>query len=319
LFLKNRSKPGERAAGWIAVTLAITSIISIAVFVALLILATRIDVDVPYELAGKLPLLRTRPDLIFAGESRTEYQVDAALVSKMTGRTAVNIAYDAGEPLAVLAAGRQQPERFQHAHVAISVAPFIFNEGVRSASVYPLDVVARLGVLDQLWSFLPLRIGTLFRYIREAFKARLASDQQLATQGPMPPALGLSTIVNRESDDRWPKDLGTHSHYNRWNLSGPKAHFEIAALCDLVPLVHRLTVVIPPWAPRYDRGSDELWREKDDQYDALIADAGLRCGFDVLNIQMVPGLNQSDYADEMHVVASGISTYTHYLVTHLVP
>ena len=319
MFLKNHSKPGGRAASWIAATLALTGTISIAAFAALLILATRIHVDIPYELATKLPLLRTRPDLIFAGESRTEYQVDAGLASKMTGRTAVNIAYDAGEPLAVLAVSRQQPELFQYAHVAISVAPFIFNEGVRSASVFPLDVVARLGVLNQLWSFLPLRIGTLFRFIREAFKARLASDQQLAMLGPMPPALGLLTIGSRERDDRWPKDLGTHSHYNRWNLSGPKAHFEIAALCDLVPMVRRLTVVIPPWAPRYDRSSDELWRNKDDQYDALIADAGRRCGFDVLNIQTIPGLNQSDYADEMHVVASGISTYTRYLVTHLVP
>jgi hypothetical protein len=83
--------------------------------------------------------------------------------------------------------------------------------------------------------------------------------------------------------------------------------------------VRKLTVVVPPWAPRYDRGADPLWREKDDQYAALVLNAGRRCGFDVLNIQAVPGLTQLNYADEMHVNASGIPIYTRYLVAQLRP
>jgi hypothetical protein len=311
-----------RAARWIACTFALTAAIWISAFAALLDLAKQIHVDIPHLLAVKLPLLQSRPDLIFAGESRTEYQVDAELAAKMTGRrigAAVNVAYDAGEPLAVLAAIRQQPEVFRRAHVVVSVAPFIFNEGVRSAAVYPLDVVARLSVFEHLTSFLPLRIGTLFRFIREAFNARLASAQHIAIRGPKPPAYGLSIIDGPQSNDRWPKDLGTHSHYSNWNLSGPKAHFETAALCDMVPLVRKLTVVVPPWAPRYVRSRDELWWKMDDQYVALVTDAGRRCGFDVLNIQAVPGLQQSDYADEMHVVASGVPIYTRYLIARLQP
>ena len=42
-----------------------------------------------------------------------------------------------------------------------------------------------------------------------------------------------------------------------------------------------------------------------------------RIGFDVLNIQSVPGLAQANYADEMHVNASGVPIYTHYLVSRL--
>jgi hypothetical protein len=322
LALVLRSGVQGRAARWVAATLVITGVVWIAAFAGLLSVAQKIHVDVPHILALKLPLVQSRPDLIFAGESRTEYQVDAELAARMTGRhigAAANIAYDAGEPLAVLAAIRQQPELFSGAHVVVSVAPFIFNEGVRSAAVYPLDVAARLNVFEQMTSFLPLRIGTLFRFIREAFNARLAFGQHIAKRGPQPPAYGLLTIHAPQRDDRWPKDLGTHSHYSNWNLSGPKARFETAALCDMVPLVRKLTVVVPPWAPRYERSSDALWREKDDQYVALVADAGRRCGFDVLNIQTVPGLGQSNYADEMHVIASGIPIYTRYLVAQLQP
>ena len=307
-------------ARWIACTVVLAGALWIAGFAGLLAVADRIHVDVPYLLAVKLPLLQSRPALIFAGESRTEYQVDAELAAKLTGRpagAAVNIAYDAGEPLAVLAVIRQQPELFGRAHVVISVAPFIFNEGVRSAAVYPQDVAARLGVFEQMTSFLPLRIGTLIRFIREAFNARLASGQRIAERGSKPPAYGLLIIQRSQPDDRWPTDLGTHPHYDNWNLSGPKARFETAALCDMVRLVRKLTVVVPPWAPRYDRGGDLLWREKDDQYAALVIDAGRRCGFGVVNIQTVPGLEQPNYADEMHVNASGIPIYTRYLVAQL--
>jgi len=85
----------------------------------------------------------------------------------------------------------------------------------------------------------------------------------------------------------------------------------------MVALTRKLTVVVPPWAPRYDRAHDPSWRDKDDQYTALVVDAGRRCGFDVLNIQSIPGLDQGNYADEMHVNASGVPIYTRYIVSRL--
>ena len=175
------------SARWIAGALVLTSAAWLVALAGLLALANRVHDDVPLLLAVKLPLLQARPELIFAGESRTLYQVDANLAAQLIGRpqgAVVNIAYDAGEPLALLAAMRRQPDRFQKARVVVSVVPFLFNEGVRSAAVYPQDVAARLGVAEQMRSFLPLRVGTLIRFIREAFNARLAADQRLAELAP---------------------------------------------------------------------------------------------------------------------------------------
>jgi hypothetical protein len=308
------------SARWIAGALLLTAAAWLVALAGLLALANRIHDDVPVLLAIKLPLLKSRPELIFAGESRTVYQVDPDLAAQLIGKpwgAAVNIAYDAGEPLALEAAMHHAPGRFLKAHVVVSVAPFLFNEGVRSATVYPQDVVARLGVAEQMRSFLPLRVGTLIRYIREAFGARLAADQHVAGLGSQPTALGLTVLDRTQPDDHWPTDIGSHAHYANWDLSGAKARFEIGALCDMVALTRKLTVVVPPWAPRYDRASDPSWREKDDQYAALVTEAGRRCGFDVLNIQSVPGLAQGNYADEMHVNASGVPIYTRYLVSRL--
>jgi hypothetical protein len=209
------------------------------------------------------------------------------------------------------------PDRFRGAHVVISVAPFLFNEGVRSAAVYPQDVAARLGVVELMGSFLPLRVGTLIRFIREAFASRLVADQHVAETGAPPKDFGGDVITHIQPDDRWPADIGSHAHYANWNISGPKARYEIGALCDMVALTRKLTVVIPPWAPRYDRARDSAWRDKDDQYVALVTDAGRRCGFDVLNIPSVTGLEQANYADEMHVNPTGIPIYTRYLMLQL--
>lgn len=302
---------------WIILTLALSAAIWLGALAGLLSLATRVHDDVPVLLARKLPLLKLDPVLIFAGESRTAYQVDPALAAQLIGKPAgavVNIAYDAGEPLALLAAMRQEPEAFHDAYTVISVAPFLFNEGVKSAAVYPLDVLPRLSVFQQMKEFLPLRIGTLIRFVREAFASRLAADQDVRDRGTAPPAFGLTIIDRTEPANHWPATIGAHGHYANWSLSGPKARFEIGALCDMVKLTRRLAVVIPPWAPRYDRASDPIWRIKDDQYAKLIADAGRRCGFEVFDIQSVPGLGQQNYADEMHVNASGVPIYTRYVI-----
>src|SRR6266849_4117714 len=308
------------SARWIAAALALTAAAWLAALAGLLAIANRVHDDVPALLAVKLPLLQSRPELIFAGESRTVYQVDAGLAAQLIGKpqgAAVNIGYDAGEPLALLAAMHRAPERFQKAQIVVSVAPFLFNEGVRSAAVYPQDVAARLGVAEQMVSFLPLRVGTLIRFIREAFNARLAADQHIAELAPVPAGFGSKIIDRTQPEDRWPAEIGSHAHYANWDLSGPEARYEIGALCDMVALARRLTVVVPPWAPRYDRARDPAWRDKDDQYAALMADAGRRCDFDVLNIQSIPGLEQSNYADEMHVNASGVPIYTRYIVSRL--
>ncbi|HLG81073.1 MAG TPA: hypothetical protein VKY22_08660 [Bradyrhizobium sp.] len=310
----------SRPRSWLFLTLALSALVWLAALAGLLSLARHIHDDVPALLAKKLPLLKSHPSLIFAGESRTEYQVDPALAAQLTHKPpgdVVNIAYDAGEPLALLAAMRREPDVFHDAHVVTSVAPFIFNEGVKSAAIYPLDVAAKLPVAQQMASFLPMRIGTLIRFIRNAFASRLAADQDVADRGPAPPAFGLVVIDRAQPEDRWPASIGTHGHYANWDLAGPKTRFETGALCDMAKLSARLTVVIPPWAPRYDRASDPTWRERDDQYVALVENAGRACGFDVINLPQITALAQSDYADEMHVTARGVPIYTRALVARL--
>jgi hypothetical protein len=317
-FMRRRADSAN--ARWVVAATVAAIIAWIAGLAALLAVANRVHVDVPQLLAIKLPLLKSNPDLIFAGESRTAYGVDASLAAQLRGEkpgSVVNIAYDAGEPLAVLGAAKIYPDVFAKAHIVVSIAPFIFNEGVKSAGVYPQDVAARLSVGEQLTSFLPLRVGTLIRYIREAFAARLAQQQRIAFDSSQPANYGLSVISSSQREDQYVSRLADHPHFANWNISGPKAKFETGALCDLAKLSRKLTVVIPPWSARYDRADDPVWRGREQQILDLLTGAGRRCGFDVLSIQSVPDLKPASFADEMHVNASGVPIYTRYLVEQL--
>src|SRR5882762_7272611 len=87
------------SARWIVGALALTLLAWLAALAGLLAIANRVHDDVPVLLAIKLPLLQSRPELIFAGESRTVYQVDPNLAAQLIGKppgTVINIAYDAG-------------------------------------------------------------------------------------------------------------------------------------------------------------------------------------------------------------------------------
>src|SRR3954463_12782586 len=94
------------AARWIVGALALTLVAWLAALAGLLAVANRVHDDVPQLLAIKLPPLQSKPEMIFRGEGRTGYPVDAGLAAQLIGGpsgAAANIAYDAGEPLALWA------------------------------------------------------------------------------------------------------------------------------------------------------------------------------------------------------------------------
>lgn len=313
---------GARSARWIVLALALTAVVWLASLAGLLALAKRVHVDIPLLLAKRLRLLDGNPELIFAGESRTVYGIDPTVAADVLGKPrgyAVNIGFDAAEPLATLGAMKLRPEPFRNAHVVVSVAPFSFNEGTRAASVYPANVAARQSVGELMTSFLPLRVGTLTRFVQEAFNARWALQSGVYDNTPPPANFGFIGLVGQRQASRFTPTVGRHPHLAGWNIDGVKARLEIEGLCEMAPRARKLTVVMPPWAARYDRASDERWRRAEDELAALIGEAGGRCGFELLRIDTVPGLVDAQFHDDMHVNVTGVPAYTRYVLERLKP
>lgn len=311
---------GAASLRWIVLALAATAVIWLGGLAVLLALAKQAHVDVPPLLARRMHLLNGHPQFIFAGESRTVYGIDPVVAAQVLGKpqgSAVNIGFDAAEPLATLGAMKARPEAFRDAHVVLSVGPFSFNEGTRAAYVYPLDVAARMRVGELMTTFLPLRVGTLTRFVQEAFAGRADRDTGVWDNAPPLGNYGFIGLQGRREASRWTPTVGEHPHFADWNIGGIKARMEIAGLCEMARLARKLTVVLPPWAARYDRAQDERWRRAEDDLAARIGEAAARCSFDVLRIETVPGLVDAQFYDDMHVNATGVPVYTRYVVEHL--
>jgi hypothetical protein len=212
---------------------------------------------------------------------------------------------------------KARPESFRNAHVVLSVGPFSFNEGVRAAYVYPIDVAARLGVGELMTTFLPLRVGTLTRFVQEAFTSRWALEANFYDTAPVMSNFGFVGLQGQRAASGWTARVGGHPHFANWNIDGVKARLEIEALCEMAGRARKLTVVLPPWAVRYDRARDANWRQAEEQLASRIGEAGKRCGFDLLKVERVPGLVDAQFYDDMHVNASGVPAYTRYIVEHL--
>src|ERR1700761_5899898 len=201
------------SARWIAGLLGLTAVAWLVALAGLLAVANRVHVDVPVGLAVKLPLLASHPDLIFGGDSRMLYQVDPRLAAQLLGKpegSAVNIAYDAGEPLALLAVMRREADLFRNAHVVVSVSPFVFNDGIRQAVFNPPDAIARLGVFGQMATYLPMRVTTLIRFIRESSADRLEAERPTSRPVQSLAAAGLFFLDISQPEDRLPAALGSH-------------------------------------------------------------------------------------------------------------
>jgi len=96
---------------------ALTAAISSIAFACLLLAAVRIHDDIGQQMGSKLQLLEYNPQLVFAGDSRTQEQIDPVLAAKLLGQRcgyAIDIGAPGEDPIAVLAAVSRYLEQFRN-------------------------------------------------------------------------------------------------------------------------------------------------------------------------------------------------------------
>jgi hypothetical protein len=302
-------------------------------FLGLCIWAGRIHDDVSPQLAAKLPLLELQPRIIFAGDSRTAQQVDLAVAAKILGQPpgyAVNLAVVGADALEYLAAVRERPAAFRDADLVLGLSPYHLNDGNRKEFFFSTGAIARLGLGQQLLTFVPADIATLMWFIRDAFQTQADRLRNPDRVGPLPVRLGQEPLAGRivvaqEAGTRRYRDwlnseitaYEGHTYYRDWQSEGYKARLVEGALCALRPLVHRLVIVSPPWAPIAEFTGRPAWRRLEAQFRAELSTIARACGCEFLPADAVEGLSIEHFADETHVNDVGAPLYTAYLLTRL--
>jgi hypothetical protein len=321
---------------WALATCALTAGISSILFACLLQTAARIHDDIGPQMGSKLHLLEYDPQLVFAGDSRTQEQVDPVLAAKLLGKRfgyAINIATPGEDPIAVLAAVSRHLEQFPNIDLIINLSPYNVNDGIKKQFLFPSTVIARLGLLQQMRIFLPSHIDTLVWFIQDAFlKSNYRHsfphpNSELASRlgfEPLPGQIVVERPSSPGSPPRYRDFLGSqvgpfagHPYYRDWQPSGIKAQSVRAALCALRPLVKRLSVILPPWAPIEPMLESAAWRDRDAEFERIVAEMADECHFDLLPIAYVDGLAIEHFSDETHVNELGAALYTPYLLERL--
>ncbi len=319
---------------------ALTALLLGLIFVGFCLAADRAHDDVGTAIGAKLTLLDLHPGLIFAGDSRTAQQLDPAVAASIIGKPpgyAVNIGAVGADPLAVLAAVRERPAAFHDADLVLNLSPYHINDANMRPYFFSSAAIARMGLRQKLRTFAPRSMKTLLWFIQDSFGDLAWRERQGTTVGPMPARLGLDDpghaghIVREPGETGLPDlpyryrgfldtEVGLYEdnpYYHPWRPEGFKAGLVKAALCKLQPLVRRLVVVAPPWAPIPQFTTRPAWRGLEAQFDAAISAMARQCGFEFLNIAAVPGLGFADFRDELHVGETGIAPYTRYLMDRL--
>jgi hypothetical protein len=317
---------------WTAATGALTAVVASLLFIGVLDVANRIHVDIIPALAPKLALLTLEPALVFAGDSRTAHQVDPAMVARELGKPpgyAVNIGVVGADPATVLAAVRAMPNAFRGADVIMNVSPYHINEGAKQSYFYSAATISRLGLAGELRTFVLSDIRTLVWYIQDTFQGAASASPPPAPAAvllagklgyePLPGAI-VPSGDNQHYRDLLRSEVGPyegHPYYRNWRPDGFKLAILRRALCDLRPLVHRLVVVSPPWAPIPQFINSTAWRSREDDFERTLGAVAATCGFEFVPIDSIDGLEIGHFSDETHLNPEGAPIYDSYLLRRL--
>lgn len=327
---------GPTALRWVLATCGLAAAISSIMFAGLLAAATRLHDDIAPAMGSKLELLEHNPKIVFAGDSRTQEQVDPVLAARLLGKPfgyAINIGVPGEDPIAVLAAVNRHLEQFRNIDLIMNLSPYSINDGLKKEFFFPSTVIARLGLLQQLRTFLPRHIDTLVWFIQGAFAGSTLehrfprpSAELVSRQGfePLTGRIVPEPTASRGAPQRYRDFLGSevgpyegHPYYRDWQPTGIKAQSVRMALCALRPLVKRLVVVLPPWAPLDPLVKSTAWRDRDAEFEHIVAGIADECHFDLVPIARVDSLAIEHFSDETHINQAGVAIYTSHLLERL--
>lgn len=305
---------------WAKVLMGLVGL-ELALIYAFLMLVNASYIDT--ALKNKQYLLEGRPEVIFAGDSRAQRQLVPTVFNAEdpAGRTAVNIAAESADVLALLDLVDQYPGVFAEASLLLSVSANQVNDGAVSGGSFSPAMISRMSVAQQLLWFFPEHLDVLsvyyrrsFKYLRKAWTGRLKAGEE-----------DRATLGFRPIDKQWQVDgfdfqrhISAHPWYRSWRTGGYKQRLFESALLELKAKVGHLAVFSGPIAPSYRQAAagGELMRNEFDFEDIL---RQFCREYDIAFHSYVadPRFGDRDFYDPFHLNRGGAETLTRVVSAEL--
>ncbi|MEP4380483.1 MAG: hypothetical protein ABJ215_16180 [Alphaproteobacteria bacterium] len=269
--------------------------------------------------------LAHNPELIFAGDSRSERGFDPATAEKILGwpvGKASNIGVGAGDPPEVLQTVLAYPDHFADATVIISMSPFMLNNGLKQGGYYTYAMMAETNPVRLLIEFLPDNPSMLFDYVADQIRLQAAGrprPHKLRDLSGEPITEDRYKAVERKFNRAVPRLDGRW--YTNWRIDGPRKDVVEQSLAELRDRVGRLIVVHGPYAATYmesAKSSDAPDARAIREFDDTMAAIAARVGVTYKSYAFDDTWTDEDFYDASHLNHLGSKRFTAHVVKELV-
>tara|TARA_R110002110_G_scaffold260260_4_gene476040 strand:+ start:23575 stop:24534 length:960 start_codon:yes stop_codon:yes gene_type:complete len=268
--------------------------------------------------------LTHNPELIFAGDSRSERGLDPATAERVLGwpeGKAANIAVAAGDPPEVLQTVLAYPDHFTDATVIVSMSPFMLNNGLKQGGYYTYAMMAETNPVQLLMEFLPNNPSMLFGYVFDQIRIQVAGRPKphiLRDLAGQPITETRYTAVEKIYNGAVPALGGRW--YKDWRVDGPRKDVVEQSLAELRDRVGRLIVIQAPFAPTYQKAvksSDAVDAGSIREFDATMTAIAARLGITYRSFAFDDIWKDEDFYDATHLNLLGSKRFTEHLVKEL--
>lgn len=269
--------------------------------------------------------LAYNPELIFAGDSRSERGLDPATAEPILGwpeGKVGNIAVGAGDPPEVLQTVLAYPEHFRNATVIVSMSPFMLNNGLKQGGYYTYAMMADTNPVRLLIEFLPDNPSMLFGYITDQIRLQIGErpkPHKLRDLTGTPITGSRFKAVERMYNGVVPPLGGRW--FTRWRVDGPRKDVVARSLAELRDRVGRLIVIQAPYAPTYLKAAeaaDALDAPSIREFDRTMAAIAAQVGVTYKSYAFDDIWTDEDFYDASHLNHLGARRFTEHLVKDLI-
>ncbi len=131
------------------------------------------------DLNSKENLLKCHPDIIFAGDSRAERNLNVNHALKVLNKKEckiINIAISSGTPTMIEDLLNKYPTIFSKSKLIVSISPVHLNDNSKSINYFTRSMISKLTFFEQIKTFFPFDINTLLTHYSLNFQQLQIKD-----------------------------------------------------------------------------------------------------------------------------------------------
>lgn len=259
-------------------------------------------------------LLKNKPSIFFAGDSRAQRQLIPKIAAKklfLNQQFIANIAIDSGDSVMLEYLIKKFPEIFKNSIVIFSISPNQVNDDSKDQGYFTNSMISKLSFKEKTALLLPEYQETLISYYKGAIKNFMPKNRNkfVDTYGFHP----TKNIYIHDSQNII--DVSKHPWYKNWNPQGIKYKLTQQSLSYIKQHVKHLVLFTGPYAPSYWSAISTEQKSVEKSFQNIVDHLSKKLDVPYIHYNYFShNLNNQDFSDMAHLNEEGAKKFTSQLI-----